>query len=72
MRMPVAAVPRARAGSPAPIAWAVRVAVATESDSGIMKQSAARLATTWCPPITVVPSRAASKVMTVKDVASSV
>ena len=54
------------------MAWAVRVAVATESESGSMKQSAARLATIWCPPITVVPSRAASKVMTVKEVASSV
>ena len=46
IRMPVNAVARARRGSSAPIAWAVSVAVATESESGSMKQSAARLATT--------------------------
>ena len=47
------------------------VAVATDSESGSMKHSAARLATTWWPPITVVPRRAASSVMAVNDVASS-
>jgi len=43
----VAAVRRARSASSAPIAWAVRVEVATASESGTMKQSAARFATTW-------------------------
>ena len=71
IRRPMSAVSRARRGSPAPMAWAVSVAVATESESGSMKQSAARLATTWWPPITVVPRRAASSVMAVNDVASS-
>ena len=46
IRKPVSAVSRARRGSPAPMAWAVSVAVATESESGSMKQSAARLDTT--------------------------
>ena len=46
IRKPVSAVSRARRGSPAPMAWAVSVAVATESDSGSMKQRAARLDTT--------------------------
>jgi hypothetical protein len=46
MRMPVTAVRRARAPSPAPMDCAVRVAVAMDSESGIMKQTAARFATT--------------------------
>ena len=70
MRIPVAAVRCARAASSAPIAWAVRVEVATASESGTMKQSAARFATIWWPAITLVPSRATSRVMNVKDVAS--
>ena len=70
IRIPVAAVRRARPASSAPIAWAVRVAVATASESGTMKQRAARFATIWWPAITLVPSRATSRVMKVKDVAS--